>query len=163
STGFENLEMPGYAALLMFLGYSLIGVWGVVTFHQRRERLLFVSQWFLFTALFWFPWIYSAANLLLITLPARGVAQSVITWWYGDNLLVVWLGLVGLGTVFYLAPKLLNRELHSHYLALFAYWLLIMFGGWSGIPNTAPVPAWMPTASTIATVLTLIPIIAVGL
>jgi cytochrome c oxidase cbb3-type subunit 1 len=163
SSGFENLEMPGYAALLAFLGYLLIGVWGIITFHRRRERLLYVSQWFLFTALFWFPWVYSAANLLLISYPIRGVAQAVVAWWYSQNLLVVWLGLVGLGAVFYFVPKLTNRELHSHYLALFTFWMVILFAGWGGIPNTAPAPAWMPALSTIATVLLTIPFIAVAL
>src|SRR6266446_239683 len=46
-TGFETLEMPRYAALILFLGYLMIGLWSALTFHQRRERPLFVSQWFL--------------------------------------------------------------------------------------------------------------------
>jgi cytochrome c oxidase cbb3-type subunit 1 len=163
NTGFENLEMPGYAAVILFLGYLMIGLWGVVTFHRRRDRGLFVSQWFLFTALFWFPWIYSTANLLLISFPVRGVVQAVIAWWYSNNLTVVWLSLVGLAAVFYFVPKLTRRELHSHYLALYTYWMLILFASWGGIPNTAPVPAWMPVTSTVATVLTVIPILAVAL
>jgi cytochrome c oxidase cbb3-type subunit 1 len=163
STGFENLEMPSYAALISFLGYLLIGLWGIITFHHRRGRGLFVSQWFLFTAVFWFPWIYSTANLLLTVFPVRGVVQAVIGWWYSNNLLVVWLGSMGLAAVFYFVPKLAHRELHSHYLALFTFWMLILFASWGGIPNTAPVPAWMPAVSTVATVLTLIPILAVAL
>jgi cytochrome c oxidase cbb3-type subunit 1 len=163
STGFEHLEMPGYAAIIVFIGYLLIGVWGAVTFHQRRERRLFASHWFLFTALFWFPWIYSTANLLLLSFPVRGVAQAVIAWWYSDNLLIVWLSLVGLGSVFYFLPKLTGRGLHSHYLALLAYWVLILVAGWGGIPASAPVPVWMPVLSTIAAVLFLLAIIAVGL
>ncbi|PYJ00991.1 MAG: hypothetical protein DME25_19245, partial [Verrucomicrobia bacterium] len=160
ATGFENLDLPPYAALIQFVGYLMIGACGVLTFHQRRERRLFVSQWFLLAALFWFPWIYSTANLLLITFPVRGVAQAVIAWWYSDNLLVVWLGLVGLAAVFYLVPSLTGRELHSHYLALFTFWMLLLFGSWGGIPNSAPVPAWMPALSTVATVLTIVPILA---
>ena len=162
STGFQDLEIPGYATILMFIGYLLIGVWAVLTFHHRRERALFVSQWFLFAALFWFPWIYSTAQLLLVTFPVRGVAQAVIAWWYSDNLRLVWLGLVGLAAIFYAVPKLVERELHSHYLALFTFWTLILFGGWCGIPNTAPVPAWMPTVSTIATVLLLVTLLSVA-
>jgi cytochrome c oxidase cbb3-type subunit 1 len=163
TTGFEHLEMPGYAAILVFIGYVLIALWGVVTFHQRRERKLFASHWFLFTALFWFPWIYSTANLLLVTFPVRGVAQAVIAWWYSDNLLVVWLSLVGIAAVFYFIPKLTDRELHSHYLAMFAYWILVLFAGWGGIPTSAPVPVWMPVLSTISTVFFLLAIIAVSL
>jgi cytochrome c oxidase cbb3-type subunit 1 len=163
TTGFEHLEMPGYAAIIIFIGYLLIALWGAVTFHQRRERRLFVSHWFLFTALFWFPWTYSTANLLLVSFPVRGMAQAVIAWWYCDNLLVVWLSLVGLGSLFYLLPKLTGRNLHSHYLALFAYWILILVAGWGGIPASAPVPAWMPVLSSISAVLFLLAILAVGL
>ncbi len=163
STGFEHLELPGHAVVLVFLGYLLLGIAGVMTFHQRRERELFASQWFLFAALFWFPWIYSTANLLLLVFPVRGVAQAVLAWWYSDNLLVVWLSLIGLAGAFYLVPKLANRDLHSRYLALFTFWFLVLFGSWGGIPATAPVPAWMPTASTVATAFLLLPALAVAL
>jgi len=163
STGFEHLELPAYAAALVFLGYLMIVFWGVLTFHQRRERQLYVSQWFLVAALFWFPWIYSTANLLLLGFGVRGMAQAVIAWWYSENLLVVWLGLVGLAAVFYFVPKLTSRELHSRYLALLAFWMLILFGSWGGIPASAPVPAWMPVLSVVATVLGLIPTLAVAL
>jgi cytochrome c oxidase cbb3-type subunit 1 len=164
STGFENLEMPAYAASLVFLGYLVMVFWGMLTFHQRRERQLYVSQWFLFAALFWFPWIYSTANLLLLPgSQVRGMAQAVIAWWYSGNLLVVWLGLVGLAAVFYFVPKLTSRELHSRYLALLTFWLLILFGSWDGIPASAPVPAWMPVLSAVATVLGVIPVVAVAL
>ena len=81
STGFEGLEMPRYAAIILFLGYLMIGVWAAMTFHNRADKRLLPSQWFLVAALFWFPWIYSTANLLLITFPVRGMAQAVIAWW----------------------------------------------------------------------------------
>ena len=163
STGFEHLEMPGYAAILAFVGYLLMALLGVLTFHQRRVRSVFASHWFLFTALFWFAWIYSTANLLLIAFPVRGVAQAVIDWWFSNNLQVVWMSLVGLAVLFYFIPRLTQRELHSRQLAFFAYWLLIVFAGWGGIPNSAPVPAWMPALSTIGTVLFVLGIIAVAL
>jgi cytochrome c oxidase cbb3-type subunit 1 len=163
STGFETLEMPGYAAVIVFVGCVMMGVAGLLNFYQRRERALFPSQWFVFTALFWFPWIYSSANLLLLKFPVRGVAQSVVAWWYADNLLTVWLGLVGLSAVFYFISKLTRRQLHSHYLALFTFWLLLLAGSWCGIPSNAPVPSWMPAISTVATALMVVPLLTVGL
>ena len=161
STGFATLEMPSYAAFVVFLGYLLLGVAGVLTCHQRRERQLFVSQWFLLAALFWFPWIYSTATLLLLKFPVRGVAQSVIAWWYADNFLTVWMALTGLGAAFYFVPKLINCELHNHHLALFTFWTLILFASWAGVPDTAPVPVWIPVLSTIATAMTILPLLAV--
>jgi cytochrome c oxidase cbb3-type subunit 1 len=162
-TGFEALDMPAYAALIAFLGYLLVATFAILTLHARRERPLYVSQWFLLVALFWFPWIYSTANLSLLVFPVRGVAQAIIAWWFSANLQVVWFGLVGLGAIFYFVPKLTNRELHSQYLALFTFWMLIFFGSWTGVPNSAPVPSWVPALSTVGAVLTLIPVLTFAL
>lgn len=161
STGFENLEMPRYGALMIFVGYLMIGIWAAMTFHQRTQPRLYPSQWFLLAALFWFPWIYSTANLLLVVFPVRGLAQSVIDWWYSNNLIYVWFGLIGLASIFYFLPKLRNRELPSQPFALFTFWSLILFGSWAGIPRTAPVPAWIPAISTVATVFTVLTLISV--
>jgi len=78
-------------------------------------------------------------------------------------LLLVWLGLVGVGTAFYFLPKLVGRPLQSRYLALFAFWTLILFGTWCGIPIGAPLPAWMPTLSASAAALLLLPLLVVGI
>src|SRR6266481_1646429 len=163
ATGFETLEMPRYAALIVFLGYIIIGTLAVMTLHARRDRPLFVSHWFLLAALFWFAWIYSTGNLSLLIFPVRGVTQAVIAWWFSANLQIVWLGLVGIGAIFYFVPKLTDRELHSQYLALFTFWMLIIFASWIGVPNSAPVPAWMPALSTVGAVLTLIPVLTFAL
>jgi cbb3-type cytochrome oxidase subunit 1 len=71
--------------------------------------------------------------------------------------------LVGLGAVFSLLPRLTGRELQNHYTALFAYWILILFASWGGIPNSAAVPAWLPALSTVGTVLSLLAFIAAPL
>jgi cytochrome c oxidase cbb3-type subunit I len=163
ATGFEKFDLPRYAHPILFLGYLLLGTCGVLTFHRRKEKALFPSQWFLFTALFWFPWIFSTASLLLSVFPVRGVTQSVIAWWFANNLVQVWLGLVGLAAGFYFFARLTGRELHSHYLALLAFWSLVLFDSWGGIPGTAPVPAWIPTLSTVGTVLGLLTVLAVAL
>ncbi len=162
-TGFEYFEMPIHAAGLMFLGYVTVAIASVHTYHQRREAQPYVSQWFACTALFWFAWIFSTAIFLLLAHPVRGVAQAVLVWWFSENLLVVWFGLIGLAAAFYFIPKLTGRDLHSHYLALFTYWTLILFSSWGGIPRTAPVPAWMPTLSTIAAGFIVLPVIAVAI
>jgi cytochrome c oxidase cbb3-type subunit 1 len=65
--------------------------------------------------------------------------------------------------VFYFIPKLTGRDLHSRYLALLTFWMLILFGSWGGIPGSASLPAWMPVLSTVATGLSVIGIVAVAL
>ena len=90
----------------------------------------------------------------------RGTLQAGINWWYANNLNAIWLGFVGLATIFYFIPKLINRPLHSYSQAVFAFWLLALFGGWGGIPAGAPLPAWMPSLSTVLGALTIVPILA---
>ncbi len=58
---------------------------------------------------------------------------------------------------------MLARDLANRYTALFAFWILILFGTWTGIPLSAPVPAWMPALSTVATWMTALLLIAVAL
>lgn len=162
STGFENLEMSRGAVVFLFLGYLIIAVCSLVTLHHRKERLMGASQVFLLTALLWFPWIYFTANDLLLThTPVRGVTQAIVAWWYSANLNLVWFGLVGLAVIFHFTQELMNRALHSRYLAIFAFWTIILFASWAGVPASAPVPAWMPAVSTVATVLTLVTVLSV--
>jgi cytochrome c oxidase cbb3-type subunit 1 len=163
STGFAWLEFPRGSSVLLFAAFLLIAVSAVATFGARRNRELYPSHWFLLAALFWFPWIYSTTNLFLITHhPVRGVAQAVIDSWFSNNLVFVWLALVGVGTAFYFLPKLAGRPLQSRYLALFAFWTLILFGAWCGVPQGAPLPAWMPAASAVASSFLIVPLIAIA-
>ena len=163
STGFAWLEFPRGSSVLLFTAFMLIAVSAVATFGARRERELYPSHWFLLAALLWFPWIYSTANLFLLAHhPVRGVAQLAIDSWFANNLVFVWLALVGVGTAFYFLPKLAGRPLQSHYLALFSFWTLILFGTWCGVPQGAPLPAWMPAASAVASSLLIVPLIAIA-
>jgi cytochrome c oxidase cbb3-type subunit 1 len=162
SSGHQWLEYPRAAAALLGAAFVLIAISAFATFGLRKERELYPSHWFLLAALLVFPWIYSTAQLFVITNhPVRGVAQSVIGWWFANNLIFVWLALVGLGVAFYFLPKISNRPLHSRFYALFAFWTLILFGTWLGIPAGAPVPAWLPAVSQFAALLLIIPIITV--
>jgi cytochrome c oxidase cbb3-type subunit I len=159
STGFAWLEYPRAAAVLLFAAFLLIATSAMATFGGRRDRALQPAHWFLLAALLWFPWIYSTANLFLLAWPVRGVAQAVIDWWYTNNLLFVWFALMGLGIAFYLLPKISGRPLQKQYFVQFAFWTFILFAPWCGMPQTAPVPAWLPVASTVASMLLVIPLI----
>ena len=163
STGHAWLEFPRGSSVLLFAAFLLIAISAFATFGARRERMLHPAHWFLLASLFWFPWIYSTANLFLVAWPVRGVTQAVIDWWFTNNLLFVWLGLVGLGVAFYLLTSISGRPLQSRYFAMFGFWTFILFAPWCGMPQGAPVPAWLPATSTIASVLMLVPLIAIAI
>jgi len=109
-------------------------------------------------------WSYGTANLFLAgNHPPRGVVQAVIGWWLANNLLFVWLALAGLGIAFYFLPKIAGKPLASSGSALFGFLTLIFFGTWTGIPQGAPVPAWLPTVGAFGALLSVLPVIALGL
>jgi cytochrome c oxidase cbb3-type subunit I len=163
STGFAWLEFPRGGSSLLFFAYLLLGLWAMMNFSGRREGGLFPSHWFLITALFLFPWIYSTANILIVGWPVRGVVQAVIAWWFGNNLVFLWTSLVGLGTAFYFLPKFSGRPLQTYFYALFAFWTLIFFGSMRGVPVGAPVPAWLPALSALNSLMLVIPVIAIAI
>ena len=164
-TGFEWMEMPRGVAAVLFVAYAIIGVCAVATFSMRREGELFPSQWYLLAALFWFPWIYSAAHYLLIVDPVRGVLQAAVSAWFTGNLLGLWLTPIGLAGIFYFLPRLSGQPLHSRELATFGFWTLAFFANFSGLTGLigGPVPRWMPAVSTAANVCLLVAVLSNGL
>lgn len=163
STGYPGLELPGYATPLLLLGCGLISLSLLMTFRARQVVQLEPTQWFLLAAIFWFPWVYSSAQLLLVASPLRGIMQAIVAWWYGAQLSWLCLGFLGLAILWTLIPLLLQRPLYSRYHALLAFWMLVVFTGWRGIPTGAPVPAWLPGVSTVFAMLSLVPVLAVAL
>lgn len=163
STGFQGFEMPQYAAWTMWISFIVMAIVAVLTYSNRDEQNTYPAQWFGFTALFWFAWICGTALLLLLFKPVRGVVQSSVNWWYFHNLHSIVLGFIGLASIFYFIPKLLGRPLFSRQLALFGFWTLALFGSFGGVPNGAPLPAWIPAMSTAGIVMTIIPVIAIVL
>lgn len=165
STGYEWLEMPHFSAVLMLVAYALIGVCAITNFHLRRDRSLYPTQWYVFGALFWFAWIFSAAYLMLILAPVRGAFQAVVNAWYVSNLADLWFASVGIAIIYYFVPKLLDRPLYSRALAAFGFWTLAFFAQWLGMTRliSGPVPAWMPSVSIAAAGLMLVPLISVSM
>jgi cytochrome c oxidase cbb3-type subunit I len=162
STGFQWLEFPRGGSALLFFAYLLLGLWGMMSFSGRRDSGTFPSHWFLLAALFWFPWIYSTANILLVGWPVRGVVQAVIAWWFGNNLVFLWTSLVGIGAAFYFLPKFSGRPLQTYFYALFSFWTLLIFGSMRGVPVGAPVPAWLPALSSLNSLMLIVPVIAIA-
>ena len=150
STGYEWLEFPPYAAIVLFVAYSLV---------------VYITQWYLLGAFLWFPWVYGATQVMLFVVPLQGVMQEAVTWWFANNLLFLWFGAIGLGTAYYMIPKVIGRPVYSYHLAAIGFWTYALFASWTGMQRLVdgPFPAWMITASIAATILTIIPVATVGL
>jgi cytochrome c oxidase cbb3-type subunit 1 len=165
NTGYQWLEFPPYAALILFIAYALIMSWALLMFRFRRGDQIYITQWYLIAAFLWFPWLYAATQVMLFVTPVQGVMQAAVAWWYANNLLFLWFGAIALGTAYYMIPKVIGRPVYSYHLATIGFWTYAIFSSWTGMTRLidGPFPAWMITASIAATIVTIIPVATVGL
>jgi cytochrome c oxidase cbb3-type subunit 1 len=93
------------------------------------------------------------------------VMQAAVDWWYANNLLFLWFGSLGLGTAYYMIPKVIGRPVYSYHLAAIGFWTYAFFASWTGMQRLVdgPFPAWMITASIAAMILCVIPFATVSL
>lgn len=165
SRSIEWLEFPGYATPILFIAYAFIGIWAVIMFRYRKPGHVYVSQWYLFAAFLWFPWLYATANILLIWQPIQGSAQGAVNWWFAHNVLGLWFTPIGLASAYYMIPKVIGRPIHSYYLSILGFWSLALFYSWNGMHHLigGPFPAWMISASVVASIMMFIPVITVAI
>jgi cytochrome c oxidase cbb3-type subunit 1 len=161
----EYLEFPPFVTFILFLAYALVSVWAVDMFVHRKKGHVYVSQWYLLAALFWFPWLYGTANILLNIQPVAGSVQGIITWWYGHNVLGLWFTPIGLASAYYFIPKVIGRPVYSYYLSAFGFWALALFYSWNGGHHLigGPLPAWLITASSVASFMMFIPVLVTAI
>ena len=164
STGLEWLEMPPYAAFMLFVAFGILSIWAVSTFSQRAAGHVYVSQWYLFGAVFWFPWLYATVQILLVLEPTSGVTQAAINWWFGHNVLGLWFTPIALAAAYYLIPKVTGKPIHSYYLSIFGFWTLAAFYNWAGVHHliSGPIPAWLVSVSVVGSVMMVIPVVTVA-
>lgn len=156
----EHFQFPQYAMSVLLLAYLLYGVAAVLTFAHRTECTMYPSLWFILAGLIYFPWIYASAMMTLWTPLVRGTATPIIAAWAANNIAMLWLGSIAIGSLFYFLPKTSGRKLYSYGLAVFAFWLFVLFGQSTNMHFFAAIPAWVQGMSEMCTFLILLPVVA---
>lgn len=161
----EWLEFPSYAWPLLVVAYAIVAVWVVVMFRLRQPGHVYVTQWYLIMALFAFPWLYGVANVMIFVMPVQGVVQAATNWWFGHNVIGLWFTAIGVGAAYYMIPKVIGRPVHSYYLSALGFWSLALFYSWNGMHHVigGPFPAWIITASVVASVMMIVPVLTVAI
>lgn len=165
SQSVEWLEFPPYATPLLFIAYALVSIWAVIMFRFRRPGHVYVSQWYLLAALLWFPWLYGTANIIMQGTNLTGVVYGAVNWWFAHNVLGLWFTPIGLAAAYYFIPKVIGRPVHSYYLSALGFWSLALFYSWNGMHHLigGPFPVWLITASVVASMMMIIPVVTVAI
>jgi cytochrome c oxidase cbb3-type subunit I len=159
NTGLEYFELHRAARACIFIGYLLIGIWGLILFRYKRTAAPYISVSYLVAGFFLFPWFFGATDLLSSAV-MPGVMKNVINAWYQGGLFNLWFGSLGLAAAYYFIPKVINQPIYSYNLAKIGFWGWIFLGGLTAMTKLSggPIPAYLVTISIAASILTLIPI-----
>lgn len=160
---FAHFQFPHNAMPILFLSYCLYGICAFLTFAARRECTMYPSLWFVLAGLVFFPWVFASASMNLWVLTTRGSILPVIAAWAANNIVTVWLGSIALAAIYYFIPKISGKALYSYSLAVFAFWLHILFGQATGMHATAAFPSWVVGLSEPCTILMILPAISNGM
>ncbi|MEX1114562.1 MAG: cbb3-type cytochrome c oxidase subunit I [Akkermansiaceae bacterium] len=165
STSFEWLEYPKEAGLFLSAAFIPLILAFMDMARRRQAGHIYVSQWYVMASVFWFPWLYLTAQVLLLWRPVAAPAQPPVNWWYAHNALGLWFTPVCLAAAYYLIPKVLGKAIHSYYLSLIGFWSLAFFYAWNGMHHLigGPYPAWLISISVVASVMMLVPVVSVAI
>lgn len=165
STGIEWLEFPPLPATALTLVFALLFLTSLRMLVSRRSGHIYVSHWYLFGSVFWFPFLYLAAMVAMHVAPVGGTVKGVANWWFAHNVLGLWLTPTGLASAYYLIPKIIGRPIHSYYLSLVGFWSLALFYNWAGSHHLigGPVPGWVVTLGVVGSIMMFIPVITVAI
>jgi cytochrome c oxidase cbb3-type subunit 1 len=159
-TPHEMLEMPTEVWPALFISYCIIAFFILVVHRSRKNKNTIAPQWFLLSSLLWFPLLFLIAWNGLEINSARGTVQSVLSMWFGQSLIWLWLTPVALGSAYYIIPAILGRPIDKYYLAVFGFWCIATLAPWSVVHHLegGPVPMWIPAIGTVMSIAMIFPI-----
>jgi len=158
--GHEMLEMPTETWPALFISYAIIAFLALVIHRSRQTKETIAPQWFILASLLWFPALFLIAWNGLEINPARGTVSSVLSMWFGQSLIWLWLTPMALGIAYYIIPSILGRAIDKYYLAIFGFWCIAALAPWSVVHHLegGPVPMWIPAVGTVMSIAMIFPI-----
>lgn len=165
-TSIPFLHLPRAVLPLMLVAYGAIALPGVLAWTGRRQQTTFAAQWYALGALFLFPWLFSAAQIMLLwAAPLRGVLQAVAAGWFMQGAWTLWLAPLALAAAYYLVPKITGRTIPHYDFAPVSFWVLLVVGGWTGGRHLigGPVPAWLASFAVVSCTLLLFHYIVIAI
>ncbi|MDW8325496.1 MAG: cbb3-type cytochrome c oxidase subunit I [Anaerolineales bacterium] len=156
--GREYAELIWPLDLLLVLNFVLLGIniWGTVL--RRTEPKIYISVWnFMVSVIIFIP-VYAVGNKIWDPSGAfTGMTDNIVNYFYVHNLFNSWFTTAGVGLALYLLPKLSDKPLYSHRLALWGLWSV-----WTGQHHQlySPAPDWLEYLTVVFSILAAVPTIA---
>ena len=146
SEGREWLEIPWWLDIAVIIMLLVPTAVVTRTMRDRTEEGLFVSLWYILAGVYWVVGLFVAGNIPNL----YGAASQIQSSFFVSGVVELWLVGVGVGTAYYLVPKITENPLYNRQLALVGFWSLAFAGAWVGQSRFiyGPGPEWLETTAS---------------
>ena len=163
--GREYAELPWAVDIMVVICFVMVVINILMTIRQRKERILFVSIWYVTAAVVLTSITYCLGNVIWKpdTGALQGIPDAILLWFYGHNIFGLLLSPMGLAVAYYVLPIATRSPLYSHTLSLLGFWSLIIVYTHIGTHHLlqVPVPTWLKTISIVDSIAMVIPVMIV--
>lgn len=147
----------GVLTALALIFYNLLQ-----TARRRTEKILYVSNWYVFAGLLYTFLIYFFGNAMWnpATGAISGLPDSILAWFYGHGVVGLFLTPLAVAVAYYGIPIVCRAPLYSHSLSLIGFWTILVIYTHIGTHHLlqTPVPAWLKVVAISGSLTMLIPV-----
>ena len=162
--GREYAEMIWPVDMLVVAVFVMVLVNMVMTVSRRKERVLYVSVWYVLAGILLTAVTFSLGNVIWRPTSGSltGIPDAILLWFYGHNVFGLLLTPLSAGVAYYVIPRACKAPLYSHTLSLVGFWSLIVVYTHIGTHHLlqVPVPTWLKVISIVDSVAMVIPVMA---
>ena len=163
--GREYAELPWAVDIMVVICFVMVVINILMTIRRRKERILYVSIWYVTAAVVLTSITYCLGNVIWKpdTGALQGIPDAILLWFYGHNIFGLLLSPMGLAVAYYVLPIATRSPLYSHTLSLLGFWSLIIVYTHIGTHHLlqVPVPTWLKTISIVDSIAMVIPVMIV--
>jgi cbb3-type cytochrome c oxidase subunit I len=167
SQGREYAEWIWPVDVSVLLAFALVFYNLLQTAIRRREKLLYVSNWYIFAALIFTFFIYFFGNAVWnpATGAITGMPDAILAWFYGHGVVGLFLTPLAIGIAYYIIPIVSRSPLYSHTLSLVGFWSILTIYTHIGTHHLlqTPVPTWLKVLAITGSIAMLAPVMTVML
>ncbi|MEN6484380.1 MAG: cbb3-type cytochrome c oxidase subunit I, partial [Syntrophobacteraceae bacterium] len=165
SQGREYAEWIWPADVGILLAFAVIFYNCLQTTLRRREKILYVSIWYIFAGLI-FTWlIYFFGNAVWNPSSGaiHGMPDAILAWFYGHGIVGLFLTPLAVAIAYYVVPNVCRAPLYSHTLSLVGFWSILLIYNHIGTHHLlqTPVPTWLKVMAVSGSIAMLIPVLTV--
>ena len=159
-----------YAEMIWPIDVAIVFVFGLVFFNfamtvkHRKEKILYVSVWYVLAAIILTACTYSMGNVIWQpdSGALSGIPDAILLWFYGHNVFGLLLTPLSAATAYYIIPQVCRTPLYSHTLSILGFWALIVIYTHIGTHHLlqVPVPTWLKVVAIVDSIAMVIPVMA---